>query len=251
MLQQLSRLTTTLQFSLRQAAAKQSAQIYLPCATQVRTIAKNRLRHRKRYVWRRWMEPLPLDKERLRMRLILTEDVKGFGSQGQLVFVPPEIGRRELLLERKAVYALPENCEGWGISPEQLDTFEEKKDAEEIPRSMLDFLASAHFVVKAPLLQSTISDARYEDDADTILLTKHDICQQFAESYRLHIPVHCMRVKGVAEHESIRRPGEYEVQLTINGSHRATIAMQVKSVYILEDEEEVEEESELASAATR
>lgn len=244
MLQQLSRLTPALQFTLRQAAAKQSAQIYLPCATQVRTIAKNRLAKRKRYVWRPWMEPVPIDKERLRMRLILTEDVEGFGSQGQLVFVQPEIGRRELVLQRKAVYALPENLEGWGISPEQLDTFEEKKDAEEIPRAMLDFLASAHFMVKVPLLQSTISDARYgEENADTIVLTKHDICQQLAESYRLHVPVNCMRVKGIAEHESIRRPGEYEVQLTINGSHRATVPMQVKAVYTLESEEDMEEES--------
>jgi len=215
-----------------------------PLNNQVRSIAKWKMAKRKRMVYRPYMKPKKkYEDDQLRLRLILKTDVEGYGSQGDVILVSPKIGRQELILNQLAEYAIPENLEKWGIT----EFVDQEVQKSTIPDRLLNFLESARFTIRAPLLPSA-----NEGEEEVIFITRHDICQQLAANYQLHVPIHCITVLGHGLDNPIECVGEYSVQITINGMHSATIPMEVKSFHrVLTEEEDTEEVLDKDMAATR
>lgn len=143
---------------------------------------------------------------KIRLALILTEDVPNLGQRGQLVRVKRGYGRNWLLPQHKAVYATPENKELYGITEQEQDAVVET----DVATYVRDVFEKHEISLHAPS-----GDREWS-------LHEHDVANAL-KRLRLHVPLDCIQLPSEspltsigAHHVTLHVDEETEISFTVH-----------------------------------
>eukprot|EP00795_Rhopilema_esculentum_P006836 gene6836-12431_t len=140
---------------------------------------------------------------RPKFSVILLEDDENLGRKYEVVKVERGYARHVLIPEGKADYAIKENLEKYNCT-----------ESAAKPRASLKFLnklKNMNLILQRPKHES------WE-------ISKHHIALAFKNSFKLHVPVHCIRT----DFESISSYGDYEVNVTVNRESTVPVKISVQ-----------------------
>ena len=134
---------------------------------------------------------------KVRMKIILTEDVPNLGSKGQLCRVKRGYGRNELIPSGKAIYATHYNVKKYDITEEELRGKVKRTKAYQI-----DFLAK--------YLRERTLVVRQDPEEPNWEVIEQDLSRAFYSSLQLHVPLDLIILK-----EPIVEFGETQVEVQL------------------------------------
>ena len=141
--------------------------------------------------------------------MLLLQDVKDVGMKDEVVQVKRGRGRNDLIPNKLAIYATPENLLKRGMDPSILKTGGNK-----VPGNVVNYLRKNAVKLYAP----------YADD--DFFISRHDIAEYFLRHSNLYVPIYCMHIRE-AENEVISELGSYTLEITINNLLTVPIPLEV------------------------
>ncbi|XP_065647775.1 large ribosomal subunit protein bL9m [Hydra vulgaris] len=173
------------------------------------SVPKRKLVKKQVFVYRNSMKSRYKANPNPRLKMLLLQDVEGLGMKEDVVEVKRALGRNNLIPNKLAIYATPENLLNNGIDPSIL----KKSGGSKVPSNVIKYLKKSAIKLFAP------SD-------DDFLITRHDVAEYFLRHSNLYVPVYCMRIRET-ENDIIVKLGTYILDVTVNSCVTVQVSLEV------------------------